>query len=108
MQESLLEYSKKTTNKKTGNRIQGEKEVKIMGEKPSGGQTTTCDKCEEPRVIYPPTPDYTQMLLQPCPEGDSIERAFECEKCGEMNTRHWDKEHILIASSDDDQDRQPV
>jgi hypothetical protein len=66
--------------------------------KPTGGQTTTCDKCGEPRVIYPPTPEYKDMLLQPCEEGDSIERAFDCERCNEINKRYWDKEHVIFVS----------
>ena len=64
-----------------------------MEEKLTGGQTTTCDKCDKPRVIYPPTPEYSEMLLEPCPKGDSIEKAFECKSCGEMNNRYWDKNH---------------
>jgi len=64
-------------------------------ENPSGGQTTTCDKCGEPNVIYPPTPDISEMLLEPCPRGDSLERVFQCKKCTEMNKRYWDRRHLV-------------
>jgi endogenous inhibitor of DNA gyrase (YacG/DUF329 family) len=71
----------------------------MMSESPSGGKTTTCDKCGEPSVIYPPTPDYTELLLQPCEKGDSMERPFECRNCGEINKRHWDKGHAIITGT---------
>jgi hypothetical protein len=67
-------------------------------ETPSGGQTTTCDKCGEPRVVYPPTPEYSELLLQPCPQGDSILRPFQCQSCDEINKRHWDKKHPIVQS----------
>ena len=50
-----------------------------------GKTTTTCDKCGETHVIYPPSPDYPNMLLQACPQRDSLERVFECKKCGQLN-----------------------
>jgi DNA-directed RNA polymerase subunit M/transcription elongation factor TFIIS len=67
----------------------------------SGGgktTTTTCDKCGETHVVYPPSPDYPNMLLQPCPQLDSLERAFECKKCGQINKRHWDRRHFIAES----------
>lgn len=67
--------------------------------KPTGGVTTTCDKCGEPCVVYPPTPEYPELLLQPCPKGDSLERPFQCGSCDEINKRHWDRKHLFIATS---------
>jgi uncharacterized protein with PIN domain len=66
--------------------------------KATGGQTTTCKKCSAPRVLYPPSSEYKDLMLEPCEEGDSIERAFECLNCGEMNKIYWDKDHFLIVT----------
>jgi hypothetical protein len=51
-----------------------------------GGKTTTtiCDKCRETHVIYP--------------QRDSLERAFECKKCGQINKRYWDRIHFIAES----------
>jgi len=65
----------------------------------SGGQTTVCDKCEAPQVLYPPIPKFNIMLLQPCDKGDSIEKTFECKSCGEMNKRYWDAKHGSVVTS---------
>jgi hypothetical protein len=39
------------------------------------------------------------LMLEPCEEGDSIEGAFECLNCGEMNKIYWDKDHALFVSA---------
>jgi len=70
-----------------------------MSDELSGGRSTTCDKCGEARKIYPPTPEYPELLLEPCSQGDSIERPFQCNECGEMNRRYWDKAHGYSISS---------
>ena len=62
--------------------------------KSTGGQITACKKCSTPRVLYPPSPEYKHLILQPCKEGDSIESTFDCLNCGEMNKIYWDKDHV--------------
>ena|ERR671921_19031 len=67
--------------------------------KSTGGQIITCKKCSTPRVLYPPSPEYKHLMLEPCEEGHSIEMAFECLNCGEMNRIYWDKDHALFVSA---------
>jgi hypothetical protein len=51
------------------------------------------------RVLYPSSPEYKDLMLEPCKEGDSIESTFECLNCGEMNKIYWDKDHALFLSA---------
>jgi hypothetical protein len=67
--------------------------------KSTGGQIATCKKCSTPRVLYPTSPEYKHLILEPCKEGDSIESTFECLNCGEMNKIYWDKDHALFMSA---------
>jgi hypothetical protein len=68
-----------------------------MEEKPYGGQTVTCE-CGYPKIVYPPTPDYTNVSLEPCSEGDSVKRSFKCNECQTLNTYYWDKTHFYSAT----------
>lgn len=64
-----------------------------MGEQPSGGKTVTCE-CGHPKVVYPPIPEYVNVYLEPCPQGDSIQRFFDCDNCTKRITYYWDRPHF--------------
>jgi hypothetical protein len=68
-----------------------------MEERPAGGQTITCE-CGHAKVVYPPTPEYTTVILEPCSEGDSVKRFFDCNECQRRNTYYWDKSHFYSAT----------
>lgn len=70
-----------------------------MSQQPTGGQTIGCRRCGEPKVVYPPIPEFKDILLEPCDEGDSMESGFECERCGLINKIYWDKDHPLFMSA---------
>jgi predicted nucleic-acid-binding Zn-ribbon protein len=59
-----------------------------------------CSKCGNAfPEVYPPDTSFTQLLSQPCKEGDSIKLELgRCIKCGTENTRYWDGDHPAILS----------
>jgi hypothetical protein len=63
-----------------------------MAEPPTDGKTIVCRNCNHPTTIYPPPlPEYTSILLNRCPQGDSLEAMFYCETCNQRNSIFWDK-----------------
>ena len=70
----------------------------INGTTPDG-KTIVCRNCNHPTTVYPPLPEYTCILLNRCPQGDSLEAIFYCETCNQRNSIFWDKaNHIETVS----------
>jgi hypothetical protein len=62
-----------------------------MAEPLTDGKTIVCRNCNHPATVYPPLPEYTSILLNRCPQGDSLEAMFYCETCNQRNSIFWDK-----------------
>jgi hypothetical protein len=60
---------------------------------PPGGQTISCQNCNDPQAVYPPSSEYVETRLETCPRGDTRTAFFECQNCSQRNTFFWHKQH---------------
>jgi hypothetical protein len=64
----------------------------------SAAVTFGCVQCGAPFEVYPPDSHHTELMMEPCKEGDSIPLNVTCEKCKAKNTRYWDTRHPFFAA----------
>jgi hypothetical protein len=57
------------------------------------GTTISCITCGSPKVLYPPSTEYTEILRENCPRNDTKMGNFDCTKCQEINEFYWHKKH---------------
>lgn len=62
-------------------------------ERLQGGHTISCQDCGDPYTVYPPSSEYVETRLEPCPRGDTRESLFDCEGCTKINIFYWHKRH---------------
>jgi DNA-directed RNA polymerase subunit RPC12/RpoP len=58
----------------------------------------SCVKCGTSYERNPPDDIHVVELDKPCDEGDSIPITYECPKCKNKVTKHWDKHHQFVAT----------
>ena len=60
-----------------------------------GGTTISCKTCSSPKVLYPPSTEYTEIILEKCSRNDTKMGNFECVSCKDVNEYYWHKKHNL-------------
>ena len=52
-----------------------------------------CTGCQTRHTIYPPAPEYTSTMYNPCTRGDYQKGFFDCIICKQRNTFYCHKRH---------------
>ncbi|HEY7082247.1 MAG TPA: hypothetical protein VH500_21355 [Nitrososphaeraceae archaeon] len=58
-----------------------------------GGITISCGTCSRPKMLYPPSTEYTEIRLENCPRNDTKMGNYSCSHCKNVNEYFWHKKH---------------
>jgi hypothetical protein len=60
-----------------------------------GGIAISCTDCGSPKMVYPPSTEYSEILLETCLRNDTRRGFFDCDNCNQRNEYYWHKKHNL-------------